>query len=65
MRIDAAERRSGEGWSPIDSTSVDRSVSVFCTDCSHDVALALIHFRSRDARVKRSLIDSAEFALQN
>ena len=27
MRIDAAERRSGERWSPsIDSTSVDRSV---------------------------------------
>ena len=27
MRIDAAERRSGESWSPsIDSTSVDRSV---------------------------------------
>ena len=39
MRIDAAERRSGEGPS-IDSTSVDRAVSAY------DVARALIHFRS-------------------
>ena len=39
MRIDAAERSSGEGPS-IDSTSVDRSVSAY------DVARALIHFRS-------------------
>ena len=54
LRIDAAERLSGEGWSPsIDSTSVDRSVP----------SAVLCPLVTSDPEMQTSLIDSAEFTL--